>query len=109
MLLLSSGAIPGVNEVETAIFEVCDIAGRELSPSHLRNGCNLRIGMIDRSAKGAAVSGDLRKNSRCVAVESEDTACQIFGEHSLGGGPQTFAALAPGEQLNSVENFGLSD
>jgi hypothetical protein len=29
--------------------------------------------------------------------------------HSLGGGPQTFAALAPGEQLNSVENFGLSD
>jgi hypothetical protein len=42
MLLLSSGAIPGVNEVETAIFEVCDIAGRELSPSHLRNGCNLR-------------------------------------------------------------------
>jgi hypothetical protein len=104
-----SGAIPRVNEVETAGFEVCDVAGRELSSSHLRNGCNLRIGMIDRFAEGAAVSGDLRKNSRCVAVEAEDTARQILGEHSLGGCQQALAALASGEQFNSIKDFCLGD
>ena len=78
-------AIPRVNESEIAVFEICDVAGCELGTSHLSDGRDLRIGMSDRFTDGAAVRGDLRKDSGCVAVKGEDAAGQILGEHSLRG------------------------
>jgi hypothetical protein len=103
------GAIPRVDEIETAVCEVGDVPARKLRPADSSDGCDLRIRMIDRSTEGAAVSSDLRKNSGCVAVEAEDAALQILGEHSLRGCQQALAALASGEQLNSVKDFCLSD
>jgi hypothetical protein len=103
------GAIPGVNKVEIAACEICDIAARELRPADLSDGCDLRICMSDRSAETTPVSGDLRKNSGGIAVKSEDAALQILGEHSLRGCQQALAALASGEQFNSVEDFCLGD
>jgi hypothetical protein len=62
--------------MNATVLEVCNIAGRELGPSHLGDGCDLRISVADRSAEGAAVSGNLGKSSRCVAVEPEDAAAK---------------------------------
>jgi hypothetical protein len=55
------------------------------------------------------VSGNLRKNSRCVALESEDAARQILGKHSFCRCQQPLATLALGEQLNSIKDFCLGD
>ena len=101
--------IPGVNGMKTTILEVYNIAGRELGPSHLGDGCDLRISMADRSAKSTAVSGDPGKSSRCVAVEPEDAARQILGKHGLRRCQQPLTALALGEQLDSIEDFCLGD
>jgi hypothetical protein len=75
----------------------------------LGDGGDLRIGVADRSAEGAAVAGNFRKSSRCVAVEAEDAARQILGKHSLRRCQQAFAAFAFGEQLKSIKNFRLGD
>jgi hypothetical protein len=41
----------------------------------LGNGFDLRIGMADRSTERTAVGGNLRKNSRRVALEPENAVC----------------------------------
>ncbi|MGA9075273.1 MAG: hypothetical protein WB368_14240, partial [Candidatus Sulfotelmatobacter sp.] len=104
-----SRTIPGVNDIKTTILEVCNIASRELGSSHLGNGRDLRIRVADRSAERTAVSGNLRKNSRCVALEPEDAARQIVGKHSFRRCQQPLSALALGEQLNTVKDFCLGD
>ena len=100
--------MPWVNGVKATVLEVCNIAGRELGSSHLGDGCDLRIGMADRSAESTAVGGNLGKSSRCVAVEPEDAVRQILGKHSLRR-QQPLAALAFGEQLKSIKNFCLGN
>ena len=73
------------------------------------NGRDLRIRVTDRSAKCTAVSGDLRKGSRCVAFEGEDAAHKILGKHCFRSCQQPRPALALGDQLNSIKDFCLSD
>jgi hypothetical protein len=70
--MLSTHSVPGVNGINATILEVCDVAGCELGPANLGDGCDLRVGVADGSAEGAAMSGNLGKSSRCVAVEPED-------------------------------------
>ena|ERR1019366_5631430 len=67
-----SRTIPGIKDIKATVLEVCNIARRELGPSHLGNGCDLRIGVADRPAERTTVSGNRRKNSRCVTLEPED-------------------------------------
>ena len=95
--------------MKATVFEVCNIAGRESCPSHLGDGCDLRVSMADRSAQGTGVSGNFGKGSRCVAVEPEDAARQILGKQSLRRCQQSLAALAFGEQLKSIEDFRFGD
>src|ERR1035438_10645587 len=102
-----SRTIPGVNDIKTTILEVCNIASRELGSSHLGNGRYLRIRLADRSAERTAVSGNLRKNSRCVTLEPEDSARQILGKHRFRRGQQPLATLALIEQFNAIKNFCL--
>jgi hypothetical protein len=67
------GLMPVIKSLAAVlVLEVRNVASRELGPSHLGNGCDLRIRMTDRSAEGAAVSGNPGKSSRCGAVEPED-------------------------------------
>ena len=89
-----SRTIPRVNDIKTTVLEVCNIARRELGSSHLGYGRDLRIRVADRSAERTAVSGNCRKNSRCVALESEDAARQILGKHSFCRCQQPLSALA---------------
>jgi hypothetical protein len=104
-----SRTIPGVNNIETAVLEVCNIARREFRPSHVGNGRDLCIRVADRSAERTAVNGNLRKSSGCVALEPEDAARQILGKHSFGRCQQPLAAFALGEQLNPIKDFCLGD
>ena len=101
--------IPGINSTKATGLEVCNIAGHEPGPSHLGDGCDLRVSMADRSAESTAVGGNLGKSSRCVAVEPEDAARQILGKHSLRRCQQTLAPFAPGEQLGGwpILNFAF--
>jgi hypothetical protein len=55
-----SRTIPGVNDIKTAVLEVCNITRRELGPSHLGNGRDLRIRVADGSAERTAASRNLR-------------------------------------------------
>jgi hypothetical protein len=75
----------------------------------LGNGRDLHIRVADGSAQRTAVSGDLRKGTRCFAVEPEDPARQVLFKQGLGSRQQTFPALASGKQFKSVEYFRLSD
>ena len=93
-----SQTIPGVNDIKATVREVCNIARRELGRSHLRNGRYLRIRLADRSAERTAVSGNLRKNSRCVTLEPEDSARQILGKHRFRRGQH------PSRRLPLVSN-----
>ncbi len=102
---MGSRAVPGVNDVKTTILEVFDIARGELGPSHLGNCRDLRIRMADRSAEGTALSRNLGKNSRCVALEPKNAPRQVLREHSFRRHQQPFAALALGQQLNSIKDF----
>jgi len=104
-----SRTIPGVNDIKTTVLEVCNVARGELGSSHLRNGRDLRIRVVDRFAERTAVNGNLRKNSRCVALEPEDVARQILGKHGFGRCQQPFATLAVGKQLNSIKDFRLGN
>jgi hypothetical protein len=104
-----SQTIPGVNDIKATVREVCNIARRELGRSHLRNGRYLRIRLADRSAERTAVSGNLRKNSRCVTLEPEDSARQILGKHRFRRGQQPLATLALSEQFNAIKDFCLGD
>src|SRR5258708_9582093 len=97
-----SRTIPGVNDIKTTVLEVCNIARGELGPSHLRNGRDLRIRVADRSTERTSVNSNLRKNSRCFALEPEDVARQILGKHGFRRCQQPLATLALGEQLNSI-------
>jgi hypothetical protein len=107
--MLSTHTIPGVNDINATVLEVCDVAGRELGASGLGDGGDLRIGVADRPAEGTAVTGNPRKSSRCIAVEPENAARQVLGKHSLRRCQQPFAALAFGEQLKSIKDFRLGD
>ena len=100
---------PGVNDIYAAVVEIGNIARRELGPSHLGNSRDLRIRVADRSTERTAVNGNLRKNSRCVALEPEDGARQILGKHGFRRCQQPLATLALGEQLNSIKNFCLGN
>jgi hypothetical protein len=100
---------PGVNDIYAAVVEIGNIARRELGPSHLGNGRDLRIRVADRSAEQTALSGNFRKRSRCVALEAEDAARQIFGKHSLCRGQEPLATLSLGDQLDPIENLCLRD
>jgi hypothetical protein len=104
-----SRTIPGVNDIKTTVLEVCNIARGELGSSHLRNGRDLRIRVADRFAERTAVNGNLRKNSRCVALEPEDVARQILGKHGFGRCQQPVATIALGKQLNSIKDFCLGN
>jgi len=101
--------IPGVNDIKITVLEVCNITRRELGPSHLGNGCDLSIRVADRSAERTAVSGNRRKNSRCVTLEPQNAAREILGKHSFRRGQQPLATLALGEQLNSIKDFCLGN
>jgi hypothetical protein len=72
--MFSTRTIPGVNDITATVLEVCEVAGRELGPSGLGDGGDLRIGVGDRSAEGAAVTGNPGKSSRgagpCVPRKS---------------------------------------
>jgi hypothetical protein len=104
-----SRTIPGVNNIKTTVLEVCNIARGELGLSHLCNSRDLRIRVADRSAERAAVNGNLRKDSRCVALEREDVARQILGKHGFRRCQQPVTTLAFGEQLNSIKDFCLGN
>ena len=98
--LTRSGFIPGVNDIQAAVPEICYIATREFGSSRLGDGCDLRIRVADRTAKSTALSGNPRKHSRGVALETEDAPRQVLGKHCLRCCKQFLAALAFGEQLN---------
>jgi hypothetical protein len=86
-----------------------NIARREPGSSHLGNGCDLRIRVTDGSAERTTVSSNPRKNSRSVALETEDAACQILGKHSFRRSQQAFAALALAQQFNPIKDFCFGD
>ena len=83
-MTLVSRTIPGINDLKTTVPEVCNIARRELSPSHLGNGGDLRIRVADRSAQRTAVRGNPRKGTRCIAVKPEDSARQVLFKQGFG-------------------------
>src|SRR4029077_13132574 len=78
---MGSRAIPWVNDVNTTILEVFNIARGELGRSHSGNGRDLRIRMADRPAEGTSLSGNLRKNSRCIALEPKNASRQVLRKH----------------------------
>jgi hypothetical protein len=51
-----SRTIPGVNNIETAVLEVCNIARREFRPSHVGNARDLCIRVADRSAERTLIA-----------------------------------------------------
>jgi hypothetical protein len=104
-----SRTIPRVNDRETTVIEIFNIARRELGSSHLGDGCDLRIRVTDRSAERSTVGSSLGKNARGLALEPEDATRQILGKHSFCRCQQPLSALPLGEQLNSVKDFRLGD
>jgi hypothetical protein len=92
-----SQTIPGVNNIQPAVLEVCHVTRREFRPSHSGDGRDLRIRVADRSAERKTMSGNLRKNSRGFAFEPEDSARQVLGIASA-------SASDPSRRLPLVSN-----
>ena len=109
VLVTKSQTLPGIDEINPAIFEIHNITRREFRASYLGNGCDLRIGVTDRFAQRTTPGGNLRKRSRCIALEPEDSPRPILGKHGFRRRQQSFATLALGDQLDAIKDFRLGD
>jgi len=48
-----------------------------------------------------------RPDARRVAIEWQDAAGEVLGKYRVDGGLQCSSALSFGQELHSVQNFGL--
>ena len=62
----ASRTIPKVYDIKTTVVEVCNIARRELGPSHFGNGRDLCIRMADGSAERQP--SEFRRTPKVTAI-----------------------------------------
>ena len=78
-----SGA-PGVDDLDSATFEVRDIAGRDCSPVAEGDGGNLRIKMRDRAPGSPAFGGNAGVWLCGIAAKGKNATGKVFPEHRFG-------------------------
>jgi hypothetical protein len=94
-----------VDNFNSAVLEIANVASRKLSSSHLGQCYNLRIRMANGPAQGTASSPNLGEHSCCIAVKDENASRKVFAKHCFSRGQQAFATLTSAEKLNSAKSF----
>ncbi len=101
--------LPWVDEINTHVLQVFDVACCHRHAARPGDGCNLGIGLGGWSTSRAPLRSDSCVGTCRGTVEGENVTREILTKHQINCRSQHFPATACGQNGYSIAKLGLAD